>query len=60
MGRGDVILEVEYEPVGIEGRKIDDIVDNYDFGPPNPPPGHSCWQFAVFVPIPIDRVKRRK
>lgn len=51
MGRGPVILEVEYEPIGIDGRGI----DNYGF---DPPPGQICWQFSVFVPIPISKVKR--
>lgn len=46
-----VLLEVEYEPVGINGRGI----DNYGFDPPK---GMTCWQFSVFVPIPINKVKR--
>jgi hypothetical protein len=45
---GDVILEVEWEP---QGKPL----DNYGF---NPPPGMTCWQFAVFVPITLDKVKR--
>tara|TARA_Y100000310_G_scaffold55023_1_gene50428 strand:+ start:13735 stop:14028 length:294 start_codon:yes stop_codon:yes gene_type:complete len=44
-----VLLEVEYEPTGIYG------VDNYGF---DPPPGHYCWQFCVFVPISITKVKK--
>jgi hypothetical protein len=51
MGRGKVILEVEYDPVGVDGRGI----DNYGF---DPPPDQYCWQFSVFVPIPIDKVRR--
>ena len=51
MGRGDVILEVEYEPVGVDGREI----DNYGF---DPPPGQICWQFSVFIPISIGKVKK--
>lgn len=47
----DVVLEIEYEPVGIDGREI----DNYGFGPPE---GQTCWQFSVFVPIPSENVKR--
>ena len=50
-GRGKVLLEVEYDPVGIDGRGI----DNYGF---DPPPGKICWQFSVFIPIPVDKVKR--
>jgi hypothetical protein len=47
-GYGDVILEIEYEPVG-KG------IDNYGFDPPE---GETCWQFSVFVPIGIDKIKR--
>lgn len=46
---GSVILEVEYEPVGPGTH-----VDNYGF---DPPPGEHCWQFSVFVPIPLDQVR---
>ena len=48
---GDVLLEVEYDPVGIDGRGI----DNYGFDPPE---GQTCWQFSVFIPIPIKNVMR--
>ncbi len=48
---GDVILEIEYEPVGVDGRGI----DNYGF---NPPEGETCWQFSVFIPIGLDKIKR--
>lgn len=41
------VLAVEYEPVGVGSR-----IDNYGF---DPPPGQTCWQFSVFVPIPVDR-----
>jgi len=47
---GVVLLEVEYEPKGIGSH-----VDNYGFDPPE---GMVCWQFSVFVPISVDRVKR--
>lgn len=50
IGHGDVILVVEYEPVGVGSR-----IDNYGF---NPPPGQTCWQFSVFEPIPIAQVSR--
>ena len=49
-GSKEVILEVEYEPVGVDGRGI----DNYGF---DPPPGQHCWQFSVFIPIPIEKVR---
>ncbi len=45
-GYGPVLLEVEYEPVGVDGT----ATDNYGF---DPPPGETCWQFSVFVPIPV-------
>ena len=47
---GDIILEVEYSHVGVDGRKI----DNYGF---DPPPGQTCWQFSIFVPILIKDIK---
>ena len=55
-GNKEVMLEVEYEPIGV-GNKIDGkTIDNYGF---NPPQGQHCWQFSVFVPISIDKVKRK-
>ena len=51
---GDVILEVEYNPIGVE--KIIGI-DNFGF---NPPKGQYCWQFSVFVPINISKIRRLK
>jgi len=47
---GDVMLEVEWEPKGVGSG-----IDNYGF---DPPPGQTCWQFAVFVPIHLGRVRR--
>lgn len=44
-----VLLEVTYVPVALLE------VDNYGF---NPPEGQSCWQFSVFIPIPITHVRR--
>ena len=46
---GDILLEVDYEPVGVDGRGI----DNYGF---NPPKGMTCWQFSVFIPIELNKV----
>jgi len=43
------ILEVEYDPVG------DYKIDNYGF---SPPPGYYCWQFSVFIPISILKVRK--
>ena len=47
---GNVLLEVGYAPQG-------NPRDNYGF---NPPPGEYCWQFSVFEPIKIDKVRRVK
>ena len=44
---GRVLLEVTYEPKGPPD-------DNYGF---NPPEGQECWQFSVFVPIPLDKIR---
>ena len=46
---GNIVLEVEYEPVGVGSG-----IDNYGF---NPPEGMICWQFSVFVPIPLSNVR---
>jgi len=53
MGAGNIILEIEYDPVGVDGTGT----DNYGFDPPE---GQTCWQFSVFVPIPISKVKKMK
>lgn len=50
---GDILLEVEYDPVGCDGTKGLGI-DNYGF---DPPPGQTCWQFSVFIPIGLKNVK---
>ena len=42
---GDVVLAVQYEPQGVGSG-----VDNYG---PCAPLGETCWQFAVFAPIPV-------
>ena len=47
---GNVLLEVDYTPEGPP-------YDNYGF---DPPPGQVCWQFSVFVPININKIKRIK
>lgn len=46
---GNVLLEIEYEPKGAGSG-----IDNYGF---NPPPGMTCWQFSVFIPIELKKVK---
>lgn len=45
----EIILEVEYEPVGAGSG-----IDNFGF---DPPPGQTCWQFSVFVPIPVSKCR---
>lgn len=47
---GPVLLRVQYRPVGIDGS----ATDNYGFDPPS---GCTCWQFSVFVPIPLEKLK---
>ena len=46
------VLKVEYEPVGVGVKVGGQAIDNYGF---DPPPGETCWQFSVFVPIPVGR-----
>ena len=46
---GEVLLAVEYHPVGVGSG-----IDNYGF---NPPPGQTCWQFSVFIPISIEKCR---
>jgi hypothetical protein len=48
---GSVVLQVKYEPIGIDGN----MIDNYGFDPPK---GQTCWQFSVFIPILIKNIKR--
>jgi len=55
---GNVILEVEYEPVGVDGRGIDNYCFDYDIPEEERKRGAKCWQFSVFVPISINNVKR--
>ena len=55
---GNILLEVNYKPVGVGNINNDGIkADNYGF---NPPEGMECWQFSVFVPISIKRCRRLK
>ena len=50
-GYGSVILKVRFTPKREDFGKI----HNYGF---DPPPGQYCWQFSVFEPIPLSRVRR--
>ncbi len=62
-GSKEVILEVEYEPIGVGNKVNGKAIDNYAFGP-SPgqvvKPGDHCWQFSVFIPIPIENVQVSK
>jgi len=60
MGSKEVILEVEYEPIGVGNKINGKTIDNYAFGPQpgqQVKPGDHCWQFSVFIPIPIEKVR---
>ncbi len=50
----EVILEVEYDPIGVGNKVNGQVMDNYGF---NPPQGQTCWQFSVFIPISIKKIK---
>lgn len=52
-GNNEILLEVEYNPVGPNPNKK--AIDNYGF---NPPPGQTCWQFSVFISIDLKYVKK--
>ena len=49
---GDVILQIQYDPVGVGSG-----VDNYIF---DVPIGCICWQFSVFIPIKLQNIKEIK
>ncbi len=55
---GNIVLEVEYEPVGIDGRKIDNYCFEHEIPKKEREEGAYCWQFSVFIPIKIENVKR--
>jgi hypothetical protein len=54
-GYGPVLLEVRYKPTGVGVKIAGKAIDNYGF---DPPPGEICTQFSVFVPIPLENVRR--
>ena len=59
-GSKEVILEVEYDPIGVGNKVNGKTIDNYAFGPEPGQivkPGDHCWQFSVFVPIDLKYVK---
>ena len=55
---GNTIIEVQYNPVGVDGN----IIDNYCFEHQIPEEerrnGSKCIQFSVFVPIDLKNIKR--
>lgn len=55
---GDIILEVEYEPVGINGKGIDNYCFDHQIPKEELEKGATCWQFSVFVPISIENIKK--
>jgi hypothetical protein len=57
-GYGDIILEVEYEPIGVDGRDIDNYCFEHEIPEEERKAGATCWQFSVFVPISIDKIRR--
>ena len=57
-GYGDVILEVDYIPVGIDGNAIDNYCFEHEIPKEEREKGAICWQFSVFIPIDIKKVKR--
>ena len=60
MGSKEVILEVEYEPLGVGNLVDGKVIDNYAFGPEPGQivkQGDHCWQFSVFISIPIKDIK---
>lgn len=62
-GSEEVILEVEYDPIGVGNLVNGKTIDNYAFGPEpgqQVKPGDHCWQFSVFIPISISQVRRIK
>jgi hypothetical protein len=48
----DVVLEVEYEP---HGTVTTTGIDNWGFHPPHA--DQYCWQFSVFLPLPLTQVR---
>ena len=58
-GFGDgVILEVEYEPVGVDGRGIDNYCFEHNIPKKHRDEGAYCWQFSGFIPISLENDKR--
>ena len=56
---GDVLLEIRYTPKGVGFRHdVYGAYDNFGFNPPSQ--DETCWQFSVFVPIPLRDVTRIK
>ncbi len=55
---GKVLLEVDYEPRGVSNRLDGKAVDNFAYDKKHSKSKGFCWQFSVFIPIPISKVKR--
>lgn len=55
-----VMLEIKYEPVGVDGTGTDNYCFEHNIPEPDRSEGAFCWQFSVFVPISLEYVKRIK
>ena len=55
---GNIILEVEYEPIGVDGRGIDNYCFDYQIPEEERKKGAICWQFSVFIPISLNKIKK--
>lgn len=55
---GDVVLEIEYKPVGVNGMGIDNYCFEHEIPEEERKKGAICWQFSVFIPITLDKIKR--
>ena len=55
---GNVVLEIEYEPVGVNGQAIDNYCFEHEIPEEERKKGAICWQFSVFIPIDLKNVKR--
>ena len=55
---GNVVLEVEYNPVGVNGQGVDNYCFEHEIPEEERKNGAICWQFSVFIPIDLKNVKR--
>lgn len=55
---GEILLEVNYKPVGVNGQQIDNYCFDYEIPKKDRKQGAYCWQFSVFVPIELKQVNQ--